>query len=922
MKKHILFFAALLCTASAWAGAGFWSSEAVKPLVLSVDGAAKNYTWNSSGVSAVALNEINSLSITSYAVQVWKDGGNICTSTMQYRVYKTSETAGDWQEIAGDWKSENGNNQVWGTKTDANKDVTPATPGEYKLEIQFISTGSENSTSDCSSTFTLNNGGNYYVLTFTIPTPSVPYVLFDNVPATVEAGTEITLSATSENFSSEEVSYAYSVKVPDATDFTPIEGTAYTPSVVGTYTLKVVATAGSESAEKEMKLTVKAAAIDITIRVQIPSGLTNWVTADPYLYLWNDDDINNVWGKLTSEGENWYSYTIHAATVNFIVVNGNAWSSDNARQTVDVKGVTASGCYVVGNASAKKSVTSTDCPTTDPTVAFESVASTATVGDVIALAATYKNFSATPTITYSVKEPGAEDFTAITDASYTVPKKVGVYVLKVVATAGEESAEKTLDVTVTTKCYLAGTGIEGLDWDEDKRMPMYDNAITLSNVAANTKISFKVVVDGSWLGFSSVDTENSSEGVEGTDNIEITTSTAGDVEIKYDASTEKIIVTGDFGGVVTITSYTVVGTKELLSTETNFDETATANDMVETAEGSKIWKLTKENVALTVQTYEYKVTANHAWGVKEYPSGNNQLEIKVAGNYDVTFTLDLTGADASLTAVAKVRIENYTIVGDKALLGSDWVVDDTANDMTEGEDVWTLTKTNVALNVGTYNYKSVANHAWSVQDFPVDNTNKEIEVKEDGYYTVTFTLTPETSLECALTKTAPAEYKFHVTYGLETVDAIWEKVTLTQVGATTEWKTEEVTLPADISEYKCYVAYNKGFGDPTFVEGKSETVTLASVGGENGATGTFSIYSDSGDNNWYLKFTKKSETPTRLVEDDNAVSVFADNGTIYTNGRDLRIYTLTGIEVTAQNGTLNGIYVVKTNGKIVKVSVH
>ncbi len=754
--------------------------------------------------------------------------------------------------------------------------------------------------------------------TYTVTTPRVAFGA--EVPTSVEVNTEITLSATSENFSGE-VSYAYSVKVPDATSFTAIEGTAYTPSVAGTYTLKVVATAGEESAEKEQTLTVTPAATDITIRVQIPTGMTGWDdTVTPNLYYWITETDGKI-AEMASEGENWYSYTVHAATINFIVVNGNGWNGD-ARQTEDVKGVTASDCYVLGNATGKKTVTSTDCPTTEPSVAFNGVASTATVGDVITLAATYKNFSATPTITYSVKAPNAEDFTPITGTSYTVPKQVGVYVLKVVATAGEESAEKTLNVTVTTQCYLAGSGIEGLGWEAGKQMPMYDNTITLANVAANTKITFKVVFDSQWLGFSYVDTENSSKGVEGSDNIEITTSTDSDVEIKYDASTQKIIVTGDFGGVVAITSYTVAGTKELMGTETEFDVTATANDMVETAEGSNIWTLTKENVALVVQTYQYKVAANHAWGVKEYPgSGNNMLDIKAAGNYDVTFTLDLTGETGSLTAVAKIKVENYTIVGDKDLLGSDWDLNDAANTMTEAAGVWTLTKTNVALNVGTYNYKSVANHAWGVQDFPTDESNKTIDVTEDGYYTVTFTLNPKTSLECALTKTAPAEYKYNVTYGIEEEGAVWEVVTLTQVGATTEWTTAEVTLPADISDYKCYVAYNKGFGDPKFVEEKSATVALSSVGGEGGAKGTFSIYSDSGDNNWYLKFTKKSETPTRLVEEDSAISVFADNGTIYTNGRDLRIYTLTGIEVTAQNGTLNGIYVVKTNGKIVKVSV-
>ncbi len=816
MKKTILFFAALLFTASAWAGAGFWDSNAVKSLVLSVDGTDQNYTWNKSGVSAVSLGEIESLSISSYEVNVWKDGGNICSSKMQYRVYKTSETAGDWKDIDGTWKSGDSNNQVWGTESIANKGVTPTDAGDYTLAIQFISTGSENSSSDCSTTFTLDNGGNYYTLTFTIE-KLTPYVLFDSeVPTSVEVGTDVALSATSGNFSGE-VSYAYSVKAPGETDFATIEGTSYTPSVVGTYTLKVVATAGDEKAEKEQTLTVKPASIDITIRVQIPAGLTGWETTDPYLYLWNYDDIKDLWVPLTSEGDNWYSYTVHTTTINFIVGNGSGWNG-NARQSEDVKGVTASGCYVVGDAEGKKTVTSTTCPSTEPAVAFEGVASAATVGDVIALAAAYRNFSAKPTLTYSVKTPGAEDFVTIEGTSYTVPKVVGTYTLKVVATADGETAEKTLEITVTANCYLAGTGIDGLGWGEKEQMPMYDNTITLPSVAANTKISFKVVFKNTWLGFSAVDTENSSEGVEGTDNIEITTSTEGDVVITYNETTEKIIVTGKFGGVVAISSYTVVGEKDLLGTTGDFDVTATANDMTEAPEG-----------------------------------------------------------------------------------------------------IWTLVKENVALKVGEYKYKSVANHAWGVQEFPADGTNKTINVTDDGYYTVTFTLTPEESLECTLTKTAPAEYKYHVTYGIE--GSTWAVVTLTQVGETTEWKTEEVTLPADISNYKCYVAYNNGFGDPVFVEKKSATVELSSVGGENGATGTFSIYSDSSDSNWYLKFTKKSETPTRLVEDDSAISVFADNGTIYTNDRDLRIYTLTGLEVTAQNGTLNGIYVVKTNGKIVKISV-
>ncbi len=929
MKKLYLFLVALLCTTGAWAGAGFWSEKAVKSLVLSVDEKANTYQWNSTNVNAVDLGEISSLSITSYEVNVWKDGdnkGNICTSKMQYRVYKTTETAGDWQDIVGTWKSNddnNSNNQVWGTSENANKkDVTPKAPGSYKLEMQFISTGSESST-DCGTTFTLNNNGKYYVLTFTIPTPIVPYVLFgEDVPSEVEAGTEIALSATSANFEGD-VTYAYSVKVPDGTDFVAIEGTTYTPSTVGTYTLKVVATSGNQSAEKEQTLTVKAAAIDIDIRVQIPTGLTGWVYATaPYLYFWNDDDISDTWVAMTDEGDNWYKGTIHAASINFIVVNGSSWNAlggSAPRQSVDVKGVTASGCYIlVDNGSdKKKNISATDCPSNEPSVAFDGVATAVKCGDVITLSATAKNFTSDVTLAYSVKVPGSEEFAAIDGTSYT-PSTVGTYTLKVVATAGEEKAEKTMEITATIDCYLAGTGIEGLDW-QDNQMPMYGNTITLSNVAANTKISFKVVYQGGWLGIAAVDTDNSSDGVAGEDNIEITTSEVCDVTITYDPESKKIVVTGKFGGVVTITSYTVVGYQALMGSEWKVDDTA--NDMTK-AEDGDVWTLVKKDVELAVGTYSYQAVANHAWDVKKYPSqGTNSIEIKTAGVYTITFTLNPEAASDNLTAEAVITITSYTIAGDEALMGSKWKEDDTNNDMTLNEGVWTLVKKNVALAAQTYEYKAVANHTWGELDFPnASNTNQQVTVEEAGYYTVTFTLVQETSLECKLEKTGDFEYKYSVMYGIEGSNEAWTSVVLAQVGETTEWKSAEITLPDDISNYKCYVAYNNGTGEPAFVQDKSATVALSSVGGENGAKGTFRIYSDSSDSNWFLAFAKTSSTPTGLTE-NSACSVFAQDGTIYADGNDLRIYTLTGIEVTAQNGALNGIYVVKTNGKILKVSV-
>ncbi len=51
-----------------------------------------------------------------------------------------------------------------------------------------------------------------------------------------------------------------------------------------------------------------------------------------------------------------------------------------------------------------------------------------------------------------------------------------------------------------------------------------------------------------------------------------------------------------------------------------------------------------------------------------------------------------------------------------------------------------------------------------------------------------------------------------------------------------------------------------------------------------------------------------------------AAPLFSNNGTIY-GAENSRIYTITGQDVTEQNGKLKGVYVVKINGKVQKVMV-
>ena len=67
-----------------------------------------------------------------------------------------------------------------------------------------------------------------------------------------------------------------------------------------------------------------------------------------------------------------------------------------------------------------------------------------------------------------------------------------------------------------------------------------------------------------------------------------------------------------------------------------------------------------------------------------------------------------------------------------------------------------------------------------------------------------------------------------------------------------------------------------------------------------------------------IQFYKKESTTA--IENVELSNVYANNGTIY-GAENGRIYTILGMDVTEQNGSLNGIYVVKANGKTQKIAV-
>ena len=173
----------------------------------------------------------------------------------------------------------------------------------------------------------------------------------------------------------------YSVKEPNSDSYTVLAGNTFTPNAEGTYSIKVEAIDGENVltyVEKYTTAVVKPE--EITIKVQIPEGLSSWdASAGIYFYAW---PLEPAFVATTSESDNWYSYTFNTDDIfplNFIVVNGASWeaiipeggtASDSRRQSVDMVNIVASGCYVMANGSEiegdgnswKKVLNPAECP--------------------------------------------------------------------------------------------------------------------------------------------------------------------------------------------------------------------------------------------------------------------------------------------------------------------------------------------------------------------------------------------------------------------------------------------------------------------------------------------------------------------------------------------------------------------------------
>ena len=208
--------------------------------------------------------------------------------------------------------------------------------------------------------------------------------------------------------------------------------------------------------------------------------------------------------------------------------------------------------------------------------------------------------------------------------------------------------------------------------------------------------------------------------------------------------------------------WTAAGSSTIFGT--HWDIKDTQNDM--TDKGNGIWQLTKTGCILEQGVKnEFKVVKNHDWNSGSYPEGNYVFTVKETGTYSVTIQFDANNctinATYTKTGDAVIGEKTWTVAGSPEILGKKWLETATENDMIKQDDnvIYILTKTNLTLAQGIYQYKICANHGWA-ENYGDDNDpegNASISITKDGIYDLTFTFNSDThEVSCVPTKKADA----------------------------------------------------------------------------------------------------------------------------------------------------------------------
>ena len=181
------------------------------------------------------------------------------------------------------------------------------------------------------------------------------------------------------------------------------------------------------------------------------------------------------------------------------------------------------------------------------------------------------------------------------------------------------------------------------------------------------------------------------------------------------------------------------------------------------------------------------------------------------------------GSGITVSDYTEPLLRDYYLESDAALGFGGWNATE-GNKMVKGDDdKFTLTKENVLLTVGNYNFKTYCSYG-SGTWYPADN-NQVLEITENGFYTVAFT--------------------FDLATGVPTVVATKTKA----IGYLVDFNTEIVTSNADFtvaSKWKHIVHVNNDYDNNMYYQFKSEE-------GVNGTGALFAAkqkYYDNGQESW------------------------------------------------------------------------
>ena len=141
--------------------------------------------------------------------RLFKDNGsgNVCSATMNYRIYLATAPTGGYTALNLPFKSEltngfGGKDQTW-ENTSAGINLLGRINGNYTIEVYYSATGNTSTTNTCTDNFFLSNNSNNYKFNYTITNSPLPVTLTKFTGEAVQTAIQLdweTVSETNNDF--------------------------------------------------------------------------------------------------------------------------------------------------------------------------------------------------------------------------------------------------------------------------------------------------------------------------------------------------------------------------------------------------------------------------------------------------------------------------------------------------------------------------------------------------------------------------------------------------------------------------------------------------------------------------------------------------------------------------------------------------